>query len=301
EKQVFQLRAHMYQARSLFAADSSGLSDPFARVFFISQSQCTEVLNETLCPTWDQLLVFDNVELYGEAHEMRDDPPIIVIEIYDQDTVGKADFMGRTFAKPVVKMSDEQYCPPRFPPQLEYYQIYRGNATAGDLLAAFELLQIGPGGKSHLPPIDGPTDMDRGPILPVPLGIRPVLSRYRVEVTALEHLVSTWSIAWGRRASPRVLEGQQGAGRQGSVCGGRTGSQAAASLKNQGTGPFLLSHLGRTDLPENELLHPPLNIRVVDCRAFGRYTLVGSHTVSSLRKFIYRPPDKKAQHWNMAG
>ncbi|XP_013925493.1 PREDICTED: otoferlin-like, partial [Thamnophis sirtalis] len=51
KKQVFQLRAHMYQARSLFAADSSGLSDPFARVFFITQSQCTEVLNETLCPT----------------------------------------------------------------------------------------------------------------------------------------------------------------------------------------------------------------------------------------------------------
>lgn len=42
EKQIFQLRAHMYQARSLFAADSSGLSDPFARVFFINQSQCTE-------------------------------------------------------------------------------------------------------------------------------------------------------------------------------------------------------------------------------------------------------------------
>ncbi|RLV63188.1 hypothetical protein DV515_00018527 [Chloebia gouldiae] len=189
----------MYQARSLFAADSSGLSDPFARVFFISQSQCTEVLNETLCPTWDQLLVFDNVELYGEAHEMRDDPPIIVIEIYDQDTVGKADFMGRTFAKPVVKMSDEQYCPPRFPPQLEYYQIYRGNATAGDLLAAFELLQIGPGGKSDLPPIDGPTDMDRGPILPVPLGIRPVLSRYRVEVTnaCVERCLGQESISKG--------------------------------------------------------------------------------------------------------
>lgn len=55
---------------------------------------------------------------------------------------GKADFMGRTFAKPVVKMSDEDYGPPRFPPQLEYYQIYRGNSTAGDLLAAFELLQV---------------------------------------------------------------------------------------------------------------------------------------------------------------
>lgn len=55
---------------------------------------------------------------------------------------GKADFMGRTFAKPIVKVSDEDYSPPRFPPQLEYYQIYRGNSTAGDLLAAFELLQV---------------------------------------------------------------------------------------------------------------------------------------------------------------
>ncbi|XP_026527237.1 otoferlin [Notechis scutatus] len=210
KKQVFQLRAHMYQARSLFAADSSGLSDPFARVFFITQGQCTEVLNETLCPTWDQLLVFDNVELYGEAHEMRDDPPIIVIEIYDQDTVGKADFMGRTFAKPVVKMSDEKYCPPRFPPQLEYYQIYRGNSTAGDLLAAFELLQIGPAGKSDLPPISGPTDMERGPILPVPLGIRPVLSKYRVEI-----------LFWGLRDLKRVNLAQVDRPRVDIECAGR--------------------------------------------------------------------------------
>ncbi|NXW51467.1 OTOF protein, partial [Nyctiprogne leucopyga] len=282
EKQVFQLRAHMYQARSLFAADSSGLSDPFARVFFNSQSQCTEVLNETLCPTWDQLLVFNNVELYGEANEMRDDPPIIVIEIYDQDTVGKADFMGRTFAKPVVKMSDEHYCPPRFPPQLEYYQIYRGNSTAGDLLAAFELLQIGPGGQSDLPPIDGPTDLDRGPILPVPLGIRPVLSKYRVEVTTLEHHILIQPSSRTIRKTPTSVLWSSGL-----KCPHPT-------LDNQHT-------FTSQDLPENELLHPPLNIRVVDCRAFGRYTLVGSHAVSSLRKFIYRPPDKKAQHWNMTG
>lgn len=48
---------------------------------------CVQVLSETLCPTWDQLLVFDDVELFGEASELRDDPPIIVVEIYDQDTV----------------------------------------------------------------------------------------------------------------------------------------------------------------------------------------------------------------------
>ncbi|CAB1335532.1 unnamed protein product [Coregonus sp. 'balchen'] len=244
-KQIFQLRVHMYQARSLFAADSSGLSDPFARVFFSTHSQVTEVLNETLCPTWDQLMVFDNVELFGEVGELRDDPPIIVIEIYDQDTVGKAEFMGRTFAKPITKMADEHYGPPRFPPQLEYYQIYRGNCTAGEMLAAFELLQIGPHGKADLPPIDGPTDMDRGPILPVPLGIRPVLSKYRIEV-----------LFWGLRDLKRV-------------------------------------NLAAVDRPRVDI-----ECAVVDCRAFGRYTLVGNHAVTTLRKFIYRATDKQANNWN---
>ncbi|KAL7873041.1 hypothetical protein AOLI_G00121120 [Acnodon oligacanthus] len=286
-KQIFQLRVHMYQARSLFAADSTGLSDPFARVFFSTHSQVTEILNETLCPTWDQLLVFDNVELYGEASELRDDPPIIVIEIYDQDTVGKADFMGRTFAKPITKMSDEHYGPPRFPPQLEYYQVYRGNCTAGEMLAAFELLQIGPGGKADLPPIDGPTDMDRGPILPVPIGIRPVLSKYRIEV-----------LFWGLRDLKRVNLAQVDRPRVDIECAGK-GIQSAL-IQNYKKNPNFntLVKWFEVDLPENELLHPPLNIRVVDCRAFGRYTLVGSHAVTSLRKFIYRPADKTVNNWS---
>ncbi|KAG7229088.1 hypothetical protein INR49_013029 [Caranx melampygus] len=286
-KQIFQLRVHMYQARSLFAADSTGLSDPFARVFFSTQSQVTEVLAETLCPTWDQLLVFENVELFGEASELRDDPPIIVIEIYDQDTVGKADFMGRTFAKPVVKMADEHYGPPRFPPQLEYYQIYRGNCTAGEMLAAFELLQIGPNGKADLPPIDGPTDMDRGPILPVPLGIRPVLSKYRIEV-----------LFWGLRDLKRVNLAQVDRPRVDIECAGKGVQSALIPNYKKNPNFSTLVKWFEVDLPENELLHPPLNIRVVDCRAFGRYTLVGSNAVTSLRKFIYRPSDKQANNWS---
>ncbi|XP_051880281.1 otoferlin isoform X3 [Pristis pectinata] len=286
KKQLFQLRVHMYQARSLCAADSSGLSDPFARVFFSTQSQCTEVLQETLCPTWDQLLVFDNIELYGEAQELRDDPPIVVIEIYDQDTVGKAEYIGRTFSKPVVKMAEEEYGPPRFPPQLEYYQIYRGNSTAGDLLAAFELLQIPASGKHNLPPIDGPTDSDRGPILPVPKGIRPVLSKYRIEI-----------LFWGLRDLKRVNLAQVDRPRVDIECAGK-GVQSAL-IQNYKKNPNFstLVKYFEVDLPENELLHPPLNIRVVDCRAFGRYTLVGSHAVGSLRKFIYRPPDSTVQNW----
>uniref|UniRef100_A0A3Q3IF07 Otoferlin n=1 Tax=Monopterus albus TaxID=43700 RepID=A0A3Q3IF07_MONAL len=288
-KQVFQLRAHMYQARSLFAADSSGLSDPFARVFFSTHSQVTEVLSETLCPTWDELLVFDDVELFGEATELRDDPPIIVVEIYDQDTVGKAEFIGRTFAKPTIKMCDEHYGPPRFPPQLEYYQIYRGNCSAGELLAAFELLQIGQGGRADLPPIEEPTDTERGPIVPVPLGIRPVLSHYRIEV-----------LFWGLRDLKRINLALVDRPRVDIECAGR-GVQSAL-IQNYKKNPNFstLVKWFEVDLPENELLHPPLNIRVVDCRAFGRYILVGSHVVTSLRRFIYSPPDKTSNKWATA-
>uniref|UniRef100_A0A8C9Y0C4 Otoferlin n=1 Tax=Sander lucioperca TaxID=283035 RepID=A0A8C9Y0C4_SANLU len=288
-KQVFQLRAHMYQARSLFAADSSGLSDPFARVFFSTHSQVTEVLSETLCPTWDQLLVFDDVELFGEASELRDDPPIIVVEIFDQDTVGKAEFIGRAFAKPTIKMCDEHYGPPRFPPQLEYYQIYRGNCTAGELLAAFELLQVGQGGIADLPSLEGPTDSERGPILPVPLGIRPVLSRYRIEV-----------LFWGLRDLKRINLAQVDRPRVDIECAGR-GVQSVL-IQNYKKNPnfSILVKWFEVDLPENELLHPPLNIRVVDCRAFGRYILVGSHAVTSLRRFIYSTPDKTSNNWATA-
>ena len=41
--QFFQLRAHMYQARSLIGSDASGLSDPFARVICGEYCRITQV------------------------------------------------------------------------------------------------------------------------------------------------------------------------------------------------------------------------------------------------------------------
>ena len=84
---MFQLRAHMYQARSLIGSDASGLSDPFARVIFGDQSQCTQVIDETLSPTWDEMLIFNEVIMFGIMEEIKEDPPTIVIEIFDQDRV----------------------------------------------------------------------------------------------------------------------------------------------------------------------------------------------------------------------
>ena len=87
EQQVFQLRAHMYQARRLIGSDASGLSDPFARIIYGDQSQCTQVIDETLSPTWDEMLIFNEVIMYGTMEELKSDPPIIVVEMFDQDKV----------------------------------------------------------------------------------------------------------------------------------------------------------------------------------------------------------------------
>lgn len=52
--------------------------------------------------------------------------------------------------------------------------------------------------------------------------------------------------------------------------------------------PPLHPGLSPQELPENELLHPPLSICVVDWRAFGRSTLVGTYTINCLKQFLFK-------------
>ena len=52
------------------------------------------------------------------------------------------EFIGRAAATPVVKLLDQEYAKPFFPPILQWFPIQRGDDKAGDLLAAFELFQV---------------------------------------------------------------------------------------------------------------------------------------------------------------
>lgn len=82
-----------------------------------------------------------------------------MIEIFDQDQVGKSEFIGRTMAKPHVKLREDKYVKPAFPPPLEWFTITRGVDHAGELLAAFELLEIYGGSDSSLPALPKPKDI----------------------------------------------------------------------------------------------------------------------------------------------
>ncbi|NXM35107.1 FR1L6 protein, partial [Oxyruncus cristatus] len=273
---LFQLRAHMYQARGLIAADSTGLSDPFAKVTFTSRCQTTKIISQTLSPTWNQMLLFNSIVLHGDREEIAQFPPEIVIELYDDDAVGKAEYIGSTVAAPVVRLAHQSYEPPK----LSYHPVYCGNLSGGDLLATFELLEIPESDPDRLPPLDPP---DAGHIFPVPANIRPVLSKYRVEVNEIILPVLNAFCLLSRL----VAEEDKGVESKSLIA---VHKKYSACVLYSLAILMLLSVLLHQELPENELLHPPLSICVVDWRAFGRSTLVGTHTINCLKQFLCKTP-----------
>uniref|UniRef100_A0AAZ3QBL6 C2 domain-containing protein n=1 Tax=Oncorhynchus tshawytscha TaxID=74940 RepID=A0AAZ3QBL6_ONCTS len=270
EEGEFQMRAHMYQARGLIAADSTGLSDPFARVTFLTHSHTTAIINQTLTPTWNQMLLMTRVTLHGDLAHLEQEPPCIVIEVYDDDALGKAEYLGSTVAVPVVRVSEQPYSPP----QLQYSPLFSGFQSGGELLGAFELIQIPESGEEYLPALDEPD----GQIYPVPGNIRPVLSRYRLEV-----------LFWGLRELKKVQLLSVDRPQVFIECAGK--SLRSSVIQSYKTNPNFTTLVDAFDLlPENENLHPPLNISVVDWRAFGRSTVVGNYTINNLKPFKYTHP-----------
>ncbi|XP_055284447.1 fer-1-like protein 6 isoform X3 [Moschus berezovskii] len=231
DRHVFQLRAHMYQARGLIAADSNGLSDPFAKVTFLSHCQTTKVIPQTLSPTWNQMLLFNGLVLHGDQKELAESPPLVVVELYDSDAVGKPEYLGATVAAPVVKLADQDY----EPPTLCYHPIFCGNLSGGDLLAVFELLQV------------------------LFWGVREMK---KVQLLSVDR--------------PQVL----------IECGGRGIKSCVIQSYKNNPNFSVQADAFEVELPENELLHPPLSICVVDWRAFGRSTLVGTYTINCLKQFL---------------
>ncbi|XP_056144940.1 fer-1-like protein 6 [Lampris incognitus] len=267
----FQLRCHMYQARGLIAADSTGLSDPFARVTCLSHSHTTNIISQTLSPTWDQCLVMGSLVLSGDLLDITREPPRIVIEVYDDDALGKAEYLGSSVAVPeVCLLAEEGYRPP----QLQYTPLFHGSQSGGDLLAAFELLQIPASGEESFPLLE-----KQDGVYPVPHNIRPVLGTYRLEV-----------VFWGLRELKKVQLLKVDRPQVFIECAGKClRSSVIQSYKANPNFTTLVDTI-ELELPENENLHPPLSISVVDWRAFGRSTLVGNHVINNLKAFKYTPP-----------
>ena len=58
---------------------------------FGNSSQATEMLKQTLCPTWDQTLIYENIPIYGNVEDLQENPPHVVLELFDKDAVVSSD------------------------------------------------------------------------------------------------------------------------------------------------------------------------------------------------------------------
>ncbi|OXB55867.1 UNVERIFIED_CONTAM: hypothetical protein H355_002984, partial [Colinus virginianus] len=270
----YHLRCYMYQARDLAAMDKDSFSDPYAIVSFLHQSQKTVVIKNTLNPTWDQTLIFYEIEIFGDPKNVSDCPPNIVVEIYDHDTYGADEFMGRCVCRPSLQRA----------PRLSWHPVLKGGRNVGELLAAFELIQREKNELSSA--LDESEDSDlpypppqREPnVFMVPQGIKPVLQRTAIEI-----------LAWGLRnlksyqlasvTSPSLVV----------ECGGQLVQSCVIKNVKKNPNFDVCVLFMEVRLPRESLYSPPIIIKIIDNRPFGRRPVVGQCTVRSLEEFYCDP------------
>uniref|UniRef100_A0A7N6BMJ5 C2 domain-containing protein n=1 Tax=Anabas testudineus TaxID=64144 RepID=A0A7N6BMJ5_ANATE len=287
---TYHLRVYVYQARNLCAMDKDSFSDPYAHVSFLHVSKTTEVKRATLNPTWDQTLIFEDIEIYGDPQTIARNPPDVVLELYDSDQVGKDEPMGRCTCPPLVKLNPSVDVSPK----LLWFPVTKKGRNAGDVLVAAELLLKDKVKEAY----QGCETMLRGcfalqakdgdlPLTPprhreklymVPQGIRPV-----VQLTAIE--VLTWGLRNMKTyqlatvSSPSLIV----------ECGGEIVQTAAIKhfKKNPNFPGSVL--LLKVLLPKEDMYTPPITLKVIDHRPFGRKPVVGQCTIDCLEEFRCDP------------
>uniref|UniRef100_T1JKN2 C2 domain-containing protein n=1 Tax=Strigamia maritima TaxID=126957 RepID=T1JKN2_STRMM len=284
ESHKYQLRVYIYQARNLLAGDKTGLSgrithnlnskfviiifvDPFAAVIFLSRSQTTDKVHQTLCPIWDQSLIFEDITMYGNCEDITDRPPYVYLEIYDHDAYGEPDYLGRTRLAPVVHLRSDS----AFSTKLAWYQIQRGNEDGGEILAAAELYLTAHEELPFLPPKINNKFM-------VPNGIRPVLQKTIIEV-----------LCWGLRNLKSFEFSNVNNPSIEIECGNKV--LQTKYLKNIKTNPNFEKPLMKIEmmLPKEELFRPPINMKLRDHRSFGRCPIIGTSVIKGLQDFQFAP------------
>ncbi|KAJ7336514.1 hypothetical protein OS493_011724 [Desmophyllum pertusum] len=265
----YQLWVSIYQARGLIAQDDTGMNDPYVRVTFSNQSQVTETITQTLCPTWDQTLIFKDVEIFYNQRDLVQNPPSVVMEIFDYDK-RVHDFLGRCIFKPKVRLEGNER-PPE--PKLVWHKVHRGDQDGGQILTECELF-LTAGAK--LPDLPKPRDR----VFPVRPGVTPDKKPKAIEILS-------WGVRDIKNNKPLLVSNL-------SVefeCN-RTilrSNEVITDLKRCPN--FSCPILERTilELPTNDEYAPPINIRVFNNTMFGKPALVGLHEIRSLKNFEVQP------------
>lgn len=135
-------------------------------------SMAPKILEQTLSPLWDELLVFDQLIVDGRREHLQEEPPLVVVSVFDHNKLvsacgptwvpglppaswcpssehllfsspcptpqGPPVFLGRALAAPRVKLVEEPYQRP----ELQFFPLRKGPRAAGELIATFELIEL---------------------------------------------------------------------------------------------------------------------------------------------------------------
>ena len=82
---TYNFRAFIFMARNLIGSDASGLSDAFVRILLNDHVLTSYVINQTLSPCWDCTLEIPEMNFYFSEEYIHENPPVVVVEVYDED------------------------------------------------------------------------------------------------------------------------------------------------------------------------------------------------------------------------
>ena len=63
------------------------IADPYGIVSISRYSHTTRVVEQSVCPTWDQTIILDDIFLFGNPDSILQSPPICTVEFYDKDLI----------------------------------------------------------------------------------------------------------------------------------------------------------------------------------------------------------------------
>ncbi|KAB0383532.1 hypothetical protein FD755_005449 [Muntiacus reevesi] len=277
----FQLRAHLYQARGVLAADDKG--SPDTSRCYLPPCTAIKVLEQKLSPLWDELLVFDQLTMDGRREHLQDEPPVVIVNVLDHNKFGPDVFLGRALPAPRVKLMEDTYQPP----ELQFFPLRKGSpgqqGSSSPPLSSLNwttVAGLSPDLTSLPPSVPSDVEPRDLTLLAEPLSGRLSLPPHVHPGVGIlfRGLRGLGSVHLLEVEQPQVVL---------EVAGRRVESEVLASYYENPNFTELIKHL-TVDLPEQPYLQPPLSILVIERRAFGRTVLVGSHVIPHMLRFTLR-------------
>ena len=190
--------------------------------------------------------------------------------------------------------------------KLQWFELKRNKDEAGELLACFEIYKIDEKNLTSLPPM--PPKI--GLIFKIPTEIRPKLQRTIIEVLILFLTVNSNSdlyilmlgykvLSWGVRNLKKFQLSDIESPQITFTCGDKV--LETEIIKNLKRNPNCAKPVMYFDLmiPTEEIYIPPITIKIIDHRNFGRKPVVGTHMIESLNRFRVKRDKDNNFHSNI--